>query len=789
MEEQAQRSGSDARRRKVRKGTHSCWECRRRKIRCQFGKQDDTVCLPCQARGSVCRSQEFVDAQPPQLPDRRLAQRLARLEDLVAKVVDRVMPETGSGTSSAQDHSQASSPTPSDETLMSDVDGQETSHLGLEVMESPVGHEASMAMLLGIQGSVNSLQQPTARLTIPSRRSTESVSSKGPARKRCEKICRALHSLFPSQHDVDVLVKSTPAPYFIIALFHSYQDIMEGLSETPENIATIPPPNAHPTVLAKSLIQLCICIQQQPPGSVMSQERQKHFNPYSLMNGIVSKVSQLVTSNDDLVGTAEGLQCLIILGHWHSNAGNIRKAWLIFRKALSLATMVGLSHNGTPALRFADLTTNEATRPSPMALWYCINAADRSLSLMLGLPAGSSDNTFASEEAMHRDSPRERFTKIHTVIAKRILDHNLSLVSDFINQKAAVSYQQIDHELEHAAKIMPSDWWFVPTLPSEWQADWEQAKAAICHLVLQINHFNLSLILHLPYIIRSISTGAPVGDDHKPSLGLARQILQRYMAYQSISQSHPTWTCYQVSYAALMASTALCLFTLTNQTSEADIKLVSLTLSKMQHLALLQPHNRLSQSSVTLISQLLDMIDSGIKQPLNLNLDLNLPFFGLININNARTSLPPTMPPPSQQAARRSVSSSAHSPHMIPVPATSPGPPGSSLSPHPHPPRGRQRNVTVPIGFHTSLTDPSLQGHGHAHQSPISGHGGGDGYHNLHHGIGFDAHQHQQQQTQQQHSDNDRSSSLGEIPIGSGGENWVFTGMESGYWGLMNQGL
>lgn len=74
----------------------------------------------------------------------------------------------------------------------------------------------------------------------------------------------------------------------------------------------------------------------------MSQERQKHFNPYSLMNGIVSKVSQLVTSNDDLVGTAEGLQCLIILGHWHSNAGNIRKAWLIFRKALSLLYHGGL---------------------------------------------------------------------------------------------------------------------------------------------------------------------------------------------------------------------------------------------------------------------------------------------------------------------------------------------------------------------------------------------------------------------------------------------------------------
>ncbi|KAK0669851.1 hypothetical protein QBC41DRAFT_372984 [Cercophora samala] len=787
MEDQAQRSGSDVRRRKVRKGTHSCWECRRRKIRCQFGKQDDSVCLPCQARGSVCRSQEFVDAQPPQLPDRRLAQRLARLEDLVAKVVDRVMPEAGSGNSSAQGQSRTSSPTPSDETLMSDVDGQETPHPGLGAVESPVGDEAPTAMLLGIQGGVNSLQHPMARLTIPSRRSTESVSSKGLAPRRYEKICRALHSLFPSQSKVDMLVKATPAPYFIVALFHSYQDIIEGLSETPEDIATVPPPNAHPTILAKRLIQLCICIQQQPPGSLVSHERQMHFNSYSLMDSIVSKVSHLVTSNDDLVGTAEGLQCLIVLGHWHSNAGNIRKAWLIFRKALSLATMMGLSRNSTRALGFVDMAGSESRRPSPMAIWYSINAADRSLSLMLGLPAGSPDNTFATEEAMVRDSPRERFTKIHTVIAKRILDHNLSLVSDSVNQKAVVSYQQIDHDLEHAAKIMPPDWWFMPTLPSEWQTDLEQATAAINHLVLQINHFNLSLILHLPYIIHSVSTGAPIADDHKPSLGLARQILQRYMAYQSISQSSPTWTCYQVSYAALMASTTLCLFTLTSHPSEADIKLVSLTLSKMQHLALLQPHNRLSQSSVTLISQLLDMIDSGIKQPLNLN--LNLPFFGLININ-PRTSPPPAMSPPAQQAhtTRRSASSSAHSPHMIPVPATSPGPPpGGSLSPHPHPRRGRQRNGTVPVGFHTSPIDPSLQPHGHTHPSPISGHGGGDGYHSMHHGMQFDAHQHQ---PQAQHPDNDRSSSsLGEIPMAPGGEDWVFTGMEPGYWGLMNQGL
>ncbi|KAK4205559.1 hypothetical protein QBC40DRAFT_215144 [Triangularia verruculosa] len=782
MDEQVQRSGSDVRRRKVRKGTHSCWECRRRKIRCQFGKQDDTACLPCQARGSVCRSQEFVDAQPPQLPDRRLAQRLARLEDLVAKVVDRVMPEAGSGNSSAQDHSRTSSPTPSDETLTSDVEGQETPHFGLDVIESPINKELSAGMLMGVPGGAASLQQPMGTLTMPSRRSTESVSSKGFASRRYEKTCRALLSLFPSQHSVEVLVKATSAPYFIVALFHTHQDIMEGLSETPESIATIPPLNAHPTVLAKRLLQLCICIQQRPPGFFTLEDQHPNLNLHDLMNKIVSTVSQLVTSNDDIVATAEGLQCLILLGHWHSNAGNLRKAWLVFRKALSLATMMGLDRNSTLGLRFVDPSTDEFAHPSPMALWYSINAGDRSLSLMLGLPAGSPDNTFATEQAMARNNARERFCKIHAVIAEQILDHNLSLVSESRVQKPTTSYQQIDRDLENAAKVMPHDWWFIPSMPSELQTDLEQTTAAINHVLLQVNHLNFSLVLHLPYIIHSVTTGVPIEEGHKPCLNSARQILQRYLVYQTMSQSNPTWTCYQVSYAALMASLALCLFTLAHQTNEADIKLVSLTLSKMQHLALLQPHNRLSQSSVTLISQLLDMIDSGMKQPLNL--DLNLPFFGLININ-PRTSPPPAMSPSRQHGTRRSLSSSAHSPHTVPVPATSPGPPGGSLSPHPHPPRGRQRNVTVPIGFHTSQIDPSLQPHGHTHRSPISGHGG-EGFHTMHHPMPFDAHQHQQPAQQ---SNDDRSGTLGEISMPPGGEDWVFGGVEPGYWNLMNQEL
>lgn len=42
---------------KVRKGTHSCRECRRRKVKCIFLSSSDVQCAMCTRRGSKCTSQ------------------------------------------------------------------------------------------------------------------------------------------------------------------------------------------------------------------------------------------------------------------------------------------------------------------------------------------------------------------------------------------------------------------------------------------------------------------------------------------------------------------------------------------------------------------------------------------------------------------------------------------------------------------------------------------------------------------------------------------------------------
>lgn len=71
-------------RRKVRKGTQSCWECKRRKIRCIFASSKDVTCIGCQRRRAPCVSQEMPEElSPAKSGNRHLGERIARVEDFM----------------------------------------------------------------------------------------------------------------------------------------------------------------------------------------------------------------------------------------------------------------------------------------------------------------------------------------------------------------------------------------------------------------------------------------------------------------------------------------------------------------------------------------------------------------------------------------------------------------------------------------------------------------------------------------------------------------------------------
>jgi hypothetical protein len=79
-------------RRKVRKGTQSCWECRRRKVRCTFEIARNTICDNCLRRKTKCTSQEYFENHelPKKSNGAGVEARLSRVEDVLQQLVNNV---------------------------------------------------------------------------------------------------------------------------------------------------------------------------------------------------------------------------------------------------------------------------------------------------------------------------------------------------------------------------------------------------------------------------------------------------------------------------------------------------------------------------------------------------------------------------------------------------------------------------------------------------------------------------------------------------------------------------
>lgn len=75
------------------------------------------------------------------------------------------------------------------------------------------------------------------------------------------------------------------------------------------------------------------------------------------MQRFLGKAYRLVTSNDEMLESLEGLECLVLEGVFHINSGNLRRAWLVFRRAISLAQLTGLDCGDDAGLAVLDSTT------------------------------------------------------------------------------------------------------------------------------------------------------------------------------------------------------------------------------------------------------------------------------------------------------------------------------------------------------------------------------------------------------------------------------------------------
>ncbi|KAJ5054278.1 uncharacterized protein L3040_000556 [Drepanopeziza brunnea f. sp. 'multigermtubi'] len=146
------------------------------------------------------------------------------------------------------------------------------------------------------------------------------------------------------------------------------------------------------------------------------------------MEKMIVTVQGLVTSDDEIVSTLHGLEALLLLGVFHINAGNPRRAWLTLWRAMSVGQLMG-NHKSEPTLS------------GGRQMWFQITQADRYLALFLGHPAGSENSDYTAEETFENPNTDKDllFTRKLCDLSTRIINRN-----EAVHTHAYAMTQEID---------------------------------------------------------------------------------------------------------------------------------------------------------------------------------------------------------------------------------------------------------------------------------------------------------------------------------------------------------
>ncbi|KAK7214051.1 hypothetical protein V2G26_021229 [Clonostachys chloroleuca] len=582
-------------RRILRKGTHSCAECKRRKTRCFFESPAATICVGCQRRGTACIGQEFVDVPVSRRDeDPPTGERLERIESMLQRLTDRVFSSDGSNILS-----DASPPQPS---------------LGRLPTENPdTGPD-----LISEAGYPHSQAESSKKEKIPSRIFPGGTAPRaqgetyhpeaipGPtqyAPSHLFSICRTLHSAFPSQEDVNILFEAGRATIYLQALCNSYRELFEqGKSLSSNVLSAIPPETAHPVLLARKLLHLSLCMQQLDP-SFDRGSLQLHQGLEEAMQGYFHLATSLVTCHDELLNSLEGLECLICEAVYLVNCGNLRRALVCLRRASTLAQFMGMHRKG---LRTSLKQHDPATRVSGDVTWAHLAYLERYLSLLLGMPTSISNTKFGSHDKTAGETDAEWFERTQVDICELIINRGQHSGEDSFN-----TTMEIDATLTRVSNSVSSTWWTPMDLDPQMSVD--EVMARVISAQMQIVHYNMLNIVHLPYLLRQ-DAGSRYDYSKTVCTYASREVLNRYITFRSIVRV--VYCCRLVDFCAFTAALTLLIAHLSGHGRNStwlpahqrvgDRNLAEKVIATLEELTRLN-HDELSKETAKLTRKLLDL--------------------------------------------------------------------------------------------------------------------------------------------------------------------------------------
>ncbi|KAK1254026.1 hypothetical protein MKX08_008021 [Trichoderma sp. CBMAI-0020] len=510
---------------KMRKGTRSCTECRRRKTRCIYSP-GDRECILCKSRGARCIEQGSEDPSFPESKRSSLRKQ---------------------STNGRKTKKQTGTPIDQPEKVFEDA---ETSDLVVSKIDSaPIVSlllDAKLSKLTTADPAQSSGLAATGKESTYARLPNKSQNLRNPfdhpLGNKSARICSTLRSILPS-YDAIMSVLAEKGSWWNSFRQKAYA-ISEAPSQTIEAFAKRTYTSSNPADIGALAL-------------AFARSLNKHRYIFTL-------VDELVISDINYAATIEGLECLILLAKSYTDCGQPKRSWLVWKKGIAAIQLMGLC-----------IGSNYS--PTELRLWCSVYHGDRFSSMLLGLPYGLNDNHYQSAIAASGMSPGFYFVLNCAVISGKIIDRNMAP-----SKPSYAKAIELDEELESIASSLPKDWWMIPSdleqslQPFEYDNLREQ-------LLQQLYFFWVKLYLHLPFLVDS-SMGSPHYFSRMACIEAAKQVLRRYRVLRHRNKSgYCLFECQTTDFACFTAAVVLlvgtfhCSAAFLSPNVEQDLELVAAT--------------------------------------------------------------------------------------------------------------------------------------------------------------------------------------------------------------------
>ncbi|KAH8731516.1 hypothetical protein GQ44DRAFT_698873 [Phaeosphaeriaceae sp. PMI808] len=625
-------------RKKMRKGTHSCFECRRRKIRCIYQPDNPDVCSECFARGSRCIDQENGTSDVIVDHRKNLRERVSRLEALVDGLLsekDPMKSESRSQSINQVDTSSPKAPSMYNKDTFSPVTltTEESSNFFPQNQRVPSNRGHHIPILSVFEDAINDAEEqaiardPSLKATLPKPavagndryiltnvHQDNLTGENTPLRSaKREKVKQALVAMLPPFDQLTDLFSRNSE------WWQTWRRKCSGTSGPDQTLAQFA---AHALstgnmgAIATVVLSVAIC----------STDDTDDVEKY------IEVVDQWVLSDDEFASSLEGMECLILKSKWYADIGQPRRAWIAYRKGLMYAQLMGLHRK----------RTSSAAHES---IWWALFHGDRFLSLLLGLPYGISDShcdlTMPDLGTSEYTHPMNAMTKV-SQLAGRVIDRNQGIA-----EQSFAWALQLDQELEDLWKQLDPAWLDY----SELLADVESNAAELREKLMgQICFHQIRVYLHLPFMLKSASNPR-FTYSRTACLNGSRDVLRLYQALRT-GTVQPLYECKAVDFigftAAVLIQIGLLNFGLHSPGSspkemENDIRLIEISIDIFRR-ASSEKGGKVALQSAEVLEKMMGKF-RGEKEDVDCCPGQNefvIPYFGTISIQKGGKAVHPS---------------------------------------------------------------------------------------------------------------------------------------------------